>query len=82
MPPAPGRYVFRVGDERASIVDGVTVPGEVEHADAVVTADSLGFYHLFVDGRTDGVEVEGDREAFERLLESTVIAGPAEPVVA
>jgi DNA-binding HxlR family transcriptional regulator len=76
----PGRYVFRVGEERASIVDGETVPGEVDRPDAVVTGDATGFYHLFVDGRTDLVEVAGDREAFERLLDATVIGGVPEPV--
>jgi DNA-binding HxlR family transcriptional regulator len=74
----PGRYVFRVGDERASIVDGVAMPGEAEQPDVVLTSDAVGFYHLFVDGRTDLVEVEGDREAFERLLDATVIGGDPE----
>jgi DNA-binding HxlR family transcriptional regulator len=78
----PGRYAFRIGDERASIVDGEAVAGEVDAPDVIVTADQLGFYHLFVDGRTEGVEVEGDRAAFERLLAATVIGGAAEPVAA
>jgi DNA-binding HxlR family transcriptional regulator len=78
----PGRYVFRVGEERASIVDGVTVGGEVERPDAVVTGDPLGFYHLFVDGITDGVHIDGDRDAFDRLLAATVIGGTADPVAA
>ena len=76
----PGRFVFRVGEERASIVDGEAVPGEVDRPDVVVSGDATGFYHLFVDGRTDLVEVDGDREAFERLLEATVIDGVPEPV--
>ncbi len=77
----PGRYVFRIGEERASIVDAETVPGEVADPDVVVTGDATGFYHLFVDGREDLVDVEGDREAFARLLEATVI-GRLAPVAA
>jgi DNA-binding HxlR family transcriptional regulator len=78
----PGRYVFRVGEERASIVDGEAIAGEVEQPDVVITGDQIGFYHLFVDGRTDGVEVEGDRNAFARLLDAAVIGPAPEPVAA
>jgi DNA-binding HxlR family transcriptional regulator len=80
----PGRYVFRVGDEEASIVDGEATAGAVADADVVVTAEPTAFYHLFVDGeRSDAVVVEGDEEAFERFLEATRIrrdALVAEPV--
>jgi DNA-binding HxlR family transcriptional regulator len=80
----PGRYVFRVGDEEASIVDGEATAGAVADADVVVTAEPTAFYHLFVDGeRSDAVVVEGDGEAFERFLEATRIrrdALVAEPV--
>jgi DNA-binding HxlR family transcriptional regulator len=78
----PGRYVFRIGGERASIVDGEAVPGEVDAPDVTVSGDQTGFYHLFVNGRAEGVEVAGDREAFDRLLAATVIGGAAEPVAA
>jgi DNA-binding HxlR family transcriptional regulator len=76
----PGRYVFRIGEERASIVDGEAVPGEVDAPDVIVSGDQSGFYHLFVGGHTDGVEVEGDRELFDRLLEAAVIESAPEPV--
>jgi DNA-binding HxlR family transcriptional regulator len=80
----PGRYVFRVGDEEASIVDGEASAGAVADPDVVVTAEPTGFYHLFVDGeRSDAVVVEGDEEAFERFLEATRIRRDelvAEPV--
>jgi DNA-binding HxlR family transcriptional regulator len=78
----PGRYVFRIGEEQASVVDGEAVSGEVDRPDAVITGDATAFYHLFVDGRTDLVEVEGDREAFERLLAATVISEAPEPLAA
>jgi DNA-binding HxlR family transcriptional regulator len=70
---------FRIGDEQASVVAGTSVGGIAADADAVVSADALGLYHLFVDGRWDGVEVEGDRGVVERLV-ATVL--PAEPVTA
>jgi DNA-binding HxlR family transcriptional regulator len=59
---------FRIGDEQASIVDGRAVPGLVAVADAVVTGDALGFYHLFVNGRLDGVQIEGDFRLVEQLV--------------
>ena len=76
-PVAPtGSFEFRVGDEVASLGDGEARPGPHEGADVVVKApDPAAFYHLFVDGRWDEVEVEGDRELLERLLEA--VAAPA-----
>jgi DNA-binding HxlR family transcriptional regulator len=65
----PGRYVFRVGDEVASIVDGETQPGAVEEPDVVVEADPEGIYHMFVDRRLDLVSVQGDRLLLERLVD-------------
>lgn len=67
----PGSFEFRIGDDVASIVDGVGRPGPVDDADAVVRApDPAAFYHLFVDRLWDDIEVEGDRELLERLLEA------------
>ena len=69
-PLAPnGRFVFRVGDEVASLVDGEARAGAVEDADVVVTGDAVGVYHLFVDRRLDLVSVEGDRDLLEQLLD-------------
>jgi DNA-binding HxlR family transcriptional regulator len=65
----PGRFVFRVGDEVASIVDGETQPGAVEEPDVVVEADPEGIYHMFVDRRLDLVSVQGDRLLLERLVD-------------
>jgi DNA-binding HxlR family transcriptional regulator len=74
-PVAPaGRFEFRVGAELASVVDGVARDGSIEEPDVVVTTDPVGFYHLFVERRWDGVTVEGDRELLERLLDAA--AGP------
>lgn len=68
-PLAPaGAIEFRLGDEHATLVDGIPRSGGVEDADVVVTTDAVGFYHLFVDGSWDGVEVEGDRELLEQLV--------------
>jgi hypothetical protein len=66
----PGRFVFRVGDEVASLVDGEARPGAVEDPDVVVEGDAQGLYHLFVDRRLDLVSVEGDRELLEQLLDA------------
>jgi DNA-binding HxlR family transcriptional regulator len=59
---------FRIGGEEASLVDGRAVPGAVAVADAVVTGDAVGFYHLFVDGALDGVGIEGDFRLVEQLV--------------
>jgi len=68
---------FRIGEEEASVVAGVSSAGIAPGADAVVTTDAAGLYHLFVDGRWDGVEVEGDRDVVERLVQAVI---PAEPI--
>jgi DNA-binding HxlR family transcriptional regulator len=69
-PLAPaGRFEFRVGDEVASLVDGVTQNGPAESPDVVVTGDPKALYYLFVERRLDGVEIEGDRELLEKLID-------------
>jgi DNA-binding HxlR family transcriptional regulator len=65
----PGRFVFRVGGEVASLVDGEACAGAVDEPDVVVTGDPDGVYHMFVDRRLDLVSVEGDRELLERLVD-------------
>jgi DNA-binding HxlR family transcriptional regulator len=64
----PGRFVFRVGDEVASLVDGVGQPGAVDDPDVVVEGDPQMLYHMFVDRRLELANVEGDRELLERLV--------------
>jgi hypothetical protein len=69
-PAAPaGRFEFRVGDEVASLVDGDAKSGSIEDPDVVVQGDPEGVYHMFVDGRLDLVEVEGDRALLEQLIQ-------------
>jgi DNA-binding HxlR family transcriptional regulator len=67
-PECSGRFVFRVGDEEASLVNGDAQPGEVEDPDAVIETDSEGFYYLFVDRDLSRATVTGDRTAVEQLL--------------
>ena len=70
-PVAPaGTYVFRIGDELASIVDGRGVAGAADGPDVVLEAEPACFYHLFVSRSWDGVSVEGDRVLLERLLDA------------
>ena len=70
-PGAPeGRFVFRVGDEVASLVDGTAYAGPVDDPDVEVECDGTALYHLFFERRFDGVTVDGDRELLERLLDT------------
>lgn len=63
-----GTLSFRIGEETASILDGVVAPGLADDPDVLVETDAAGFYHLVVDRRLDGVRVEGDAELLEPLL--------------
>ena len=65
---AEGRFEFRVGDEVASVVDGIVRAGSVDEPDVVVETDPRGFYRLVVDRDMDGIGLEGDRAALETLL--------------
>ena len=65
----PGRFVFRVGDEVASLVDGIAQSGPVDDPDVVVEGDAVGIYRMFVDRRLDLVSVEGDRDLLDRLID-------------
>jgi len=66
----PGRFEFRVGDEVASLVDGEAQSGPVEQPDVVVEGDPAGVYYLLVDRRLDLVEIQGDRQLLEQLIEA------------
>jgi DNA-binding HxlR family transcriptional regulator len=68
--PTAAQVEFRVDDEVASFVDGEPRPGPAESADAVVTSDRLGFYHLIVDRDLGGVEIEGDAQIVAGLIET------------
>ena len=65
-----GTLAFRVGDEEASLVDGVVTPGIREDADVFVETDAIGFYHLVVNRQADGVRIDGDREVLERMIDA------------
>jgi DNA-binding HxlR family transcriptional regulator len=77
-PLAPtGRFEFRVGDEIASLVDGVAHAGPIDDPDVVVEGDAEGLYYLFIERRLDGVSISGDRALLDRLID----AAP-QPIVA
>jgi DNA-binding HxlR family transcriptional regulator len=63
-----GRIAFRVGSEEASLVDGRVVVGVVDDYDLLVEAEPTSFYHLVVEGRHDGVHIEGDPVILEQLI--------------
>ena len=80
-PVAPdGSFEFRIGDEVAALADGEAAAGPVEHPDVVLRATPTAFYFLFTERRWDGVEVDGDRELLERLLDAAAPVG--DPVAA
>jgi DNA-binding HxlR family transcriptional regulator len=63
-----GTIAFRIGEEEASIVGGAVVPGLPEDPDVLVETDAIGFYHLFVNRKLDGVRIDGDAELLDPLL--------------
>jgi DNA-binding HxlR family transcriptional regulator len=78
-----GRFEFRVGEEHASLVDGVVSAGPAEEPDVVVETDATGFYHLMVDRDLGGVEIAGDRGALEELVAAVALEPlQSEPVTA
>ncbi|MGH3103325.1 MAG: hypothetical protein ACRDN6_04425, partial [Gaiellaceae bacterium] len=64
------------------LVEGEVRAGSVKEPDAVVEGDPDGFFHLFVNGRFDGVSVDGDRTALERLVNAVVVLREPDPVPA
>jgi DNA-binding HxlR family transcriptional regulator len=79
-PVAPeGSFEFRIGDEVAALVGGEAAAGHAEQPDVVLKAAPAAFYFLFTERRWDGIEVEGDRELLERLLDA---AAPVDATVA
>jgi DNA-binding HxlR family transcriptional regulator len=67
-PKCSGRFVFRVHDEVASLLNGDSQPGAIDDPDAVVETDAEGFYYFFVDRDLSRATVTGDRAAVENLL--------------
>lgn len=70
-----GTIEFHVGDEVATLADGVAVPGASEDPDLVVTSKPEGMYHLLIEHRIEGLKLEGDRSVLERIIEN---AAPVE----
>jgi DNA-binding HxlR family transcriptional regulator len=66
----PGRFEFRAGPETASLVDGDVLDGPIDDPDVVVEGEPEGIYALFVDRCLDGVEVTGDQQLLEALLDA------------
>jgi DNA-binding HxlR family transcriptional regulator len=79
-PVAPeGSFEFQIGDEVAALVDGEAAAGPAEQPDVVLKATPADFYFLFTERRWDGIDVDGDRELLERLLDA---GAPVEATVA
>ncbi len=77
-PVSPGaRIGFRIGTDEASLVDGEVVPGIVDDLDLLVEADPDSFYYLVVEGRRDGVHVEGDQAILDELIRAFSPRTPA-----
>src|SRR4029450_8581802 len=75
-PVAPdGSFEFRIGDEVATLGGGEVVAGSGGGPAGRLAGARRGFYYLFVERRCDGIEVEGDRELLEQLLDA---AAPVE----
>ena len=72
QPVDPGRretFEFRVGDEVASLADGVAHAGPIDDPDVVVEGGAEGLYYMFIDRRLDGVTITGDRALLEQLID-------------
>jgi hypothetical protein len=69
----PGRFEFRVGGEIAALVDGEAQAGPLADPDVVVEGSPEAVYHMFVDRRLDLVEVEGNRQLLEQLLDAAPV---------
>jgi DNA-binding HxlR family transcriptional regulator len=73
----PGSFEFRIGKEVAGLVDGEARRGSIEDPHVVVEGRVDAFYWLFVERRWQAVNVDGDRELLERLLDA---AGAPDPL--
>jgi DNA-binding HxlR family transcriptional regulator len=66
----PGKLAFQIGEEEASLVDGLSVAGIVDDPDVLVESDAIGFYHLVVNRQLDGVRIDGDGSKLLQLLDA------------
>lgn len=67
---------FRVDGEVGSISGRSAAAGPAAGPDAIVASDTGGFFHLFVDGDLDRVEIDGDPEAVRQIVAAAAL-GPA-----
>jgi len=77
----PGSFEFRFGTEVAGLVDAEPRRGSIENPDVLVEGGVEAFYWLFVEGRWEGVRVEGDRELLERLFDAAGAPTPGTSVL-
>jgi hypothetical protein len=68
----------------ASLVDGEVQDGSISEPDVVVEGDPDALYAMFLDGRLDKVDVEGDRALLEQLVQAAppMVDLPAAPAAA
>jgi len=78
----PGSFEFRIGNEVAGLVDGEARRGSIEDPHVVVQGGVDAFYRLFVERDWQDVNVEGDRELLERLLDAAAASDPLSTVAA
>jgi DNA-binding HxlR family transcriptional regulator len=78
----PSRIEFRIGDERAALVDGTVTTAALEDPDAVVSGDAAGFYRLLVDRDLDAVAIDGEVGAVRALLAALPSAPPSPALTA
>ncbi|MEO5634749.1 helix-turn-helix domain-containing protein [Gaiella sp.] len=76
------RVAFEIGEERASLIDGVVSAGISEEAEAIVTGTPAGFYALVVLGETSDLGVTGDAGAVASLAEALQLARTSQATVA
>ena len=78
-----GSFEFRVGGEVASLVDGKARAGPLENADVVVARPTRRRSTTCSSSAAGtGVEVEGDRELLERLLDAAAAPAASVPTAA
>ncbi len=71
------RIGFRIGADEASLVNGEVVAGIATDLDLLVETDPTSFYYLVIEGRRDGVHLEGDDSILDELISAFSSPAPA-----
>ncbi len=71
------RIGFRIGADEASLVNGEVVAGIADDLDLLVETDPTSFYYLVIEGRRDGVHLEGDDSILDELIHAFSPQAPA-----